>query len=68
MVLLRRMKKKNLSPLLVLLFVLVSSSMATAFIVKRDWQNLNERHQVQTELNTQLASDYLKKSWKRAST
>ena len=57
-----------LMPLLVLLFVLVSSSMATAFIVKRDWQNLNERHQVQTELNTQLASDYLKKSWKRAST
>lgn len=53
--------KKKLGRLLVLLFVFLCSSLAIAFIVKRDWQNLNERHQAQTELNTQLASDYFKK-------
>ena len=53
--------KKKLGRLLVLLFVFLCSSLAIAFIVKRDWQNLNERRQAQTELNTQLASDYFKK-------
>ncbi|MFR0541640.1 diguanylate cyclase domain-containing protein, partial [Lactobacillus delbrueckii] len=47
--------------LLVLLFVFLCSSLAIAFIVKRDWDNLNERRQAQTKLNTQLASDYFKK-------
>lgn len=59
--LMRRMKKKNLGYLLVLLFVFVSSSLPIEFIVKREWQNLDKRNQAQTELNTQLASDYLKK-------
>lgn len=55
------MKKRWWIRPFVLLFVFLSSFLATAFIVKRDWQNLNERHQAQTELNTQLASDYFKK-------
>lgn len=55
------MKKRCWIRPFVLLFVFLSSSLAIAFIVKRDWQNLNERHQAQTELNTQLASDYFKK-------
>ncbi|WP_260265047.1 hypothetical protein [Lactobacillus delbrueckii] len=42
------MKKKNLGRLLVLLFVFLSCSLAIAFIVKRDWDNLNERQQAQT--------------------
>lgn len=53
--------KKKLGRLLVLLFVFLCSSLAIAFIVKRDWDNLNERRQAQTKLNTQLASDYFKK-------
>lgn len=58
---LREMKKRWWIRPFVLLFVFLSGSLAIAFIVKRDWQNLNERHQAQTELNTQLASDYFKK-------
>lgn len=53
--------KKKLGRLLVLLFVFLCSSLVIAFIVKRDWDNLNERRQAQTKLNTQLASDYFKK-------
>lgn len=53
--------KKKLGRLLVLLLVFLCSSLAIAFIVKRDWDNLNERRQAQTKLNTQLASDYFKK-------
>lgn len=60
------MKKRWWIRLFVLLFVFLSSSLAIAFIVKRDWQNLNERHQAQTELNTQLASDYFKKELEEA--
>lgn len=55
------MKKRWWIRPFVLLLVFLCSSLAIAFIVKRDWQNLNERHQAQTELNTQLASDYFKK-------
>lgn len=55
------MKKRCWIRPFVLLFVFLSSSLAIAFIVKCDWQNLNERHQAQTELNSQLASDYFKK-------
>lgn len=58
---LREMKKRWWIKSFVLLFVFLSSSLAIAFIVKRDWDNLNERHQAQTELNTQLSSDYFKK-------
>lgn len=58
---LREMKKRWWIKSFVLLFVFLSSSLAIAFIVKRDWQNLNERHQAQTKRNTQLASDYFKK-------
>lgn len=58
---LREMKKRWWIRPFVLLFVFLSGSLAIAFIVKRDWQNLNERHQAQTELNTQLSSDYFKK-------
>lgn len=53
--------KKKLGRLLVLLLVFLCSSLAIAFIVKHDWDNLNERRQAQTKLNTQLASDYFKK-------
>lgn len=55
------MKKRWWIRPFVLLLVFLSSSSVIAFIVRRDWQNLNERHQAQTELNTQLASDYFKK-------
>lgn len=57
----RVMKKRWWIRPFVLLFVFLSSSLAIAFIVKRDWDNLNERQQAQTKLNTQLACDYFKK-------
>ncbi len=44
---LREMKKRCWIRPFVLLFVFLSGSLAIAFIVKRDWDNLNERQQAQ---------------------